>query len=133
MVKQDPVAVMEAIETLCEIAELEEWGEGMLLMCAEGATFDENPKHRQIIAWLQGEDGMSAVHKICHLFRVVRDYLKEVGEQGGDDVQRLRNLRGMISLMATVGEAARKTERFAARFYGAKAGSVIESPDYRSL
>jgi hypothetical protein len=130
---REPTTVSEALEALSALAELDSEGEGLGLMLLEPGQIPAGEARIWSVLWLQEHGADQTVLLVRRLFGVVLAHLREIATTGLPAAQRQRALRGMVSILATVGETAPKLDHLTRIFYGAQRNLITQTAEYREL
>jgi hypothetical protein len=120
-------SLMEAIETLETIVDLEETERELELF-----VDDLDLKDRQV-AWLRDEPTDEAFARVRELFSVILTYLQSIEKEDDSRLRVPQTQKEVLNMMALVGEAAQKLDRYAALFHGAQEGAITGLKEYRDL
>jgi hypothetical protein len=116
----DELTVMEAVEHLSSLAELD-------LKSPQAVVVGK-------INWLDSQNSEEKRDTIKQSFRVVNNYLHHLYEKDKGRLKDVEMQRGVQSIMALVGEAAQKLDRYTSFFKGAdKKASVTHLKEYQDL
>lgn len=133
MAIREPTKITEALDALSALAELDKEGEGLELMLIEPQAIPVGDTRIWGVQWLQEHSADQTVLLVRRLFMVVLAHLRATAEKGVPAAQRRRALRGMVSILATVGETAPKIDHLTRIFYGAQQDLITQTDEYRQL
>lgn len=129
---QEPreLAIVEAVETLSEIADLDFEGEIGVSLDHEFVLLNRPLKY-QTVHWLSGKDRIGTMKAVKQTFRVVLNYLRHFykSRRGGEK----RAFEGIKNIMVLVGEAAAKLDRLSGVFEEKRGGSVTNLREFKQL
>lgn len=130
--KQNHLSVIEAVETLSEIADIDLEHEIGISSRQDMNVMDEKLSYRTV-HWLIKDESGENLKYIKETFRVILHYLKQFCRTEISYVSNEESLEGIKTIMLLVGEAAKKLDRYTHLFHSAEGKSVTELKEFKKL
>lgn len=129
---ESPLSIVDAVETLTQIADLEFDKEVGIAKKHDLILQDRKVTYRTI-HWVHQEDVDSTVKLVRETFRVILTYLKHFYEREYGQITDEKTIEGIKTIMVLVGEAAKKLDRYTTLFHTKKIKSISELKEYKNL
>lgn len=128
------LSIVEAIETLSNIADLE-FDRGIGIVQKHDLILHRESIHYKTIYWLHQKEAAATIHLVREIFRIILHYMLQFykGEYGS--VADQKTIEGIKAIMLLVGEAAKKLDHYGALLHPHKESksSVTEFKEYKKL
>lgn len=125
-----PFAVIDAVETLNEIAEAD--FPYIVSFAQEDQIHDQNETIRSITSrWHKGDE--EAETAIQEIFRVILRYLHSLNRRKKKSIEDRKVMEGIKDIMAVVGEAAKKLDQCSTLFHETQSHHATGTREYRAL
>lgn len=126
------LTIVEAVETLSSIADLDpeiDLGYGI----HTNIEHVDKPAGYHTVAWLRQTDMEETLGVIRDTFKVVLRYLRGFYREEHGYLIDTHTMEGIKTIMALVGEAAKKLDYFSRLFHGVRAAKVVNLREYKLL
>lgn len=130
MASQNHLSIIEAVETLSNIADLDFDHDIGVAHKHEIVLASEKIAYKTV-HWLHPEDASGTVNLVKETFRVILHYLKSFYKNEYAKVNDQQTLDGIKTIMVLVGEAAKKLDHYVQNFHQTE--FVTEFKEYRQL
>lgn len=122
------ITLLEAIETLCAIAEIPV-DPNIEIEAAEGVILGE----RKSIERLNLQDRDQTVRVVREIFTLLYKYLKGVYNNKEQTPKGDQVVEGIKTIMVLVGEAAKTLDKYTTLFHGAHSQKITQLDEYKKL
>lgn len=126
------LSIIEAVETLSEIADLEIDRDIGITQKHELMLQDKKISY-DTVHWMREGDASTTVEVAKETFRVILHYLKQFYKKEYGYVNDPQTIEGIKTIMVLVGEAAKKLDKYTHLFYKTHQKSVTECKEYKQL
>lgn len=122
------ITLLEAIETLCAIAEIPV-DPNIEIEASEGIILGE----RKSIEWLNLEDREETVRVVREIFSLLYKYLRGVYKNKEQTAKGDQIVEGIKTIMVLVGEAAKNLDKYTSLFHGTHSQKITQLDEYKKL
>lgn len=130
MATQHNLSIVEAVETLSNIADLEFDRDVGIAQKHEMVLANEKIAYKTV-HWLHQDNAPSTVDLVREIFRIILHYLKQFYKKEYGRVSDQKTLEGIKTIMVLVGEAATKLDKYTKLFHQKQ--QVTDFKEYKQL
>lgn len=132
MARSHNLSIIEAVETLSNIADLD-LNRDIGIAEKHELILDNEKINYKTVHWLHKQDADATINLIKGTFRVILHYLKHFYILDYKTIQDTQTLENIKAIMVLVGEAAKKLDKYTELFRQTHDKSVTEFKEYRQL
>lgn len=131
-VKENDVLLIDAVETLSNIADMDLEREMGITEDHELNIQSQHLTYRTV-HWLNEQNADHAIDLVTDKFRFILDYLRDFYSKDYTLVKDPKAADGIKTIMVLVGEAAKKLDKYTTTFHHVQKQSILDLQEYRQL